>query len=187
MQTSPGTQVLLPHANGAPASTGSTHEVWQVQPPLYPSQTGWHLQFEGQLQMGGGPLQNGGGHGGVGGQVHWPPTHTSGCGPVLPHPPGHTGAPSCPSTQTPPELPLLVPEVPELDPPDDELDPPDEELDAPDDDAPDVPELAPLELPELPELDPPPTGTTVPPHATRRRVARPTARRVREGVMRSPA
>ncbi len=174
-QTSPATQFLVPHAKSGGGPASAAHEPVHVQPPVLGSQTAPHLQLTGHAHGGGGPLHNGGGHGGEGGQIHWLLEQSGGVGPL--HPKHGGGLPAQPFE-------------PEVEPPDEELDTPDDE--APDDDAPedDAPELEPPEdAPELepPELDDEPGSgpTTVPPQATTRRVMAETAaaRRDRFGRM----
>jgi hypothetical protein len=174
MHTSPATQFLSPHAKGALASTA--HAVSQVHEPLLGSHTGWHLQSMGHAHGGGGPPQVGGGHGGTGGHVHWPPTQISATIPPL-HPPLHASGPCCPSVHCPPLEPLdEIPDDPVL--PDEDT-PDDPEL--PDEDSPEEPE----EVPEEPELDPlepdedPVFGVTEPPQAARTAATKATARRDR--------
>lgn len=187
MHTSPATQFLSPHAKGAPASWA--HAPPHVQLPVLGSHVAKHLQLTGHAQGGGGPLQKGGGHGGVGGHMNCPLTQISEKRPLQPK---QTSGPRSPGTHVPPELEPLV--LPLDETPDDPVDP--DELDAPEDDAPeddapedDAPEDdAPEDDPELPspELEEEPgTGTTLPPHATRSRVTTATITRLR--VERMPA
>ena len=174
MHTSPATQFLSPHAKGALASTA--HALWQLHWPLPGSQTAWHLQSMGHAHGGGGPPHVGGGHGGTGGHVHWPPTQISGTTPPL-HPPLHARGPSCPSVHRPPLEPLdETPDEPVL--PDDPV--PDDPV-LPDEvppEAPDDPELAPPELDDEPVF-----GVTEPPHAARATTTKATARRDRGECM----
>jgi hypothetical protein len=72
-------QSLLPHANGAPASTphDAVHRHWFV----FGSQTVPQLQFAGQPHSGRGVFSHavgGGRHGGSGGQTQWPLVHSAG-------------------------------------------------------------------------------------------------------------